>query len=77
LQLSERHPGIQALLTGEGSAASYVEILERDGAVSATRRLAVDYAQTAAEALQALPNSATRDALAVLCHKVVTGVPLK
>ena len=34
-------------------------------------------AQNAADALMALPASETRDALMVLCHKIVVGMPLK
>ena len=65
--------------TADGSDApeGCAELLERSGAVAKTRELALHHAQEAAEALEALPPSATRDALMVLCHKVVTGAPLK
>jgi len=52
-------------------------MLERGGAVRKTRELAAEHAQSAADALNILPNSATRDALHILCHKVVTGTPIK
>ena len=78
---AESYPEVRAILTGaaDGSDApeGCAELLERSGAVAKTRGLALHHAQEAAEALEALPPSATRDALMVLCHKVVTGVPIK
>ena len=78
---AESYPEVRAILTGaaDGSDApeGCAELLERSGAVAKTRELALHHAQEAAEALEALPPSATRDALMVLCHKVVTGVPIK
>ena len=76
LKAGESYPEVRRLLDGQAHAPA-AELLERSSAVDATRRLAAEYAEEAAEALEALPNSATRDALAVLCHKVVTGAPLK
>jgi len=78
---AETHPEVRAILTGvaEGrdAPAAAAELLERSGAVQATRKLAQEHAQAAADAIEALPASDTRDALVVLAHKVVTGSPLK
>jgi len=74
---SERHPEVRSLLLAGRPAKEAAELLERSGAVRATRERASRHAQDAADALMVLPNSATRDALMVLCHKVVTGSPLK
>jgi len=73
---SETYPEVRSLLRSQPHDAA-ADLLERSAAVSATRHLAAQHAQEAAEALQVLPNSATRDALVVLCHKVVTGSPIK
>jgi len=78
---AETYPEVRSILTGsaEGTdaAPNAAELLERSGAVQATRALAQEHVLSAVEALEALPASATRDALAVLCHKVGTGSPLK
>ena len=78
---AESHPEVRAILTGaaDGTAApaAAVELLEQSGAVQATRALAHEHVLAAAEAIEALPQSPTRDALVVLCHKVATGSPLK
>jgi len=80
LLAAQQYPELKTMLTGEATAASAAqaaELIERAGSIEATRRLAETYAQSAAESLAVLPNSATRDALLVLCHKVVTGTPIK
>ena len=78
---AQTYPEVREILTGaaEGTdaPAHCVELLEKSGAVQATRDLAEKHAREAAEAIEVLPASATRDALVVLCHKVVTGSPLK
>jgi len=78
---AETYPEVRTILTsaakGADAPAHAVQLLERSGAVAETRRLAAEHAQTAADAIMALPASATRDALVVLCNKVVTGSPLK
>jgi len=78
---AEQHPEVRAILTGSAAGtdapAVAAELLERSGAVQATRELAQQHANAAAEAIEALPSSPTRDALVVLCHKVVTGSPIK
>ena len=78
---AQKHPEVRAILTGaaEGTPApaAAVELLEQSGAVEATRALAHEHVLAAAEAIEALPKSPTRDALVVLCHKVATGSPLK
>lgn len=61
----------------EADVERTIGALERSKAIARTRELATDHAQGAVDALQALPNSATRSALLVLCHKVLTGTPLK
>ena len=47
------------------------------GALAKTQAQAEKYAQEAADALALLPSSAARDALVVLCHKVVSRTPIK
>ena len=78
---AETYPEVRAILTGaaEGTnaPAATAELLERSGAVQATRALAHEHVLAAAEAIEALPQSPTRDALVVLCHKVATSTPLK
>ena len=76
LKTAEEHPEVQQLLVGS-APANAITMLERTDAVRATRQLAAEYAQTAADSLGVLPNSDTREALIVLCHKVVTGAPIK
>merc|ERR1719424_182056 len=68
LKAAEAYPEVRQLLLGKVHALA-AELIERSAAVEATRQLAASHAQEAADALQVLPNSATRDALAVLCHK--------
>lgn len=74
---AEEYPIVRELLAGSTDGAAAAELLERSGAIAATRELATRHAQEAADVLEALPSSATRDALKVLCFKVVTGSPLK
>ena len=78
---AQTYPEVRAILTaaaeGTDAPANCAELLERSSAAQATRQLAEKHAQEAAEAIEVLPASATRDALVVLCHKVVTGSPLK
>lgn len=78
---AQTYPEVRAILRGAAlgtdAPAQCAELLERSGAVQATRKLAEKHAKEAAEAIEVLPASATRDALVVLCHKVVTGSPLK
>ena len=78
---AEAHPEVRQVLagaaSGEDAPAACAELVEASDAVAATRRLAGEYAKTAAEVIEALPPSATRDALVLLCHKVVTGAPIK
>ena len=47
------------------------------GALDQTQARAEEFAQAAADSLAALPSSATRDALVLLCHKVISGTPIK
>ena len=58
-------------------SATAAELLEKTNAVRKTREMAAEHAQEAADSLGALPASATRDALLVLCHKILMGAPLK
>ena len=78
---AETYPEVRAILTGSAEGrdapAAAAELLERSGAVKRTRELAQEHVMAAAEAIEALPASPTRDALVVLCHKVATGSPLK
>jgi geranylgeranyl pyrophosphate synthase len=76
LKAAETYPEVRQLLAGSTSP-KLAAMLERAGAVQMTRELAAEHAQVAADALGVLPNSATRDALIILCHKVITGTPLK
>ena len=76
LKTAETYPEAHQLLTGE-PPAKVATMLEQAKAVQVTRELAAKHAQSAADALNVLPNSATRDALLILCHKVVTGSPIK
>jgi geranylgeranyl pyrophosphate synthase len=57
--------------------AATVELLERSNAVSHTLQLAAEHAQSATEVLELLPASAARDALVVLCHRVLSSTPIK
>ncbi len=66
-------PGAQSA----SASASAMEMLSRSDAVRKTRELAAEHAQAAADSLGALPNSETRDALLVLCYKILTGSPIK
>ena len=61
----------------DGDSETALAALERADAVAHTHRLASEHAERAETSLGLLPNSATRDALHVLCHKVATGTPLK
>ena len=78
---AQTYPEVRSILTGAAkgteSPADAAELLERSGAVAATRALAMEHVRSAAEALEALPASASRDALNVLCYKVATGAPIK
>jgi len=78
---AEEYPVVRTLLTsaaeGTDAPVAAAELLERSGAIKATRELAMQHATEALEVLEALPSSATRDALKVLCTKIVTGSPLK
>ena len=77
LKGAEKYPELRHLLGEKPAPKNAVAMLERSKAIAATRGLASEYAQEAADALAVLPSSSTRDALMVLCHKVVTGAPLK
>merc|ERR1740130_579503 len=57
--------------------ATTVELLERSNAVEHTLKMAAESAQAAAESLELLPSSAARDALVVLCHRVLSSTPIK
>jgi geranylgeranyl pyrophosphate synthase len=57
--------------------ATTVELLERSNAVEHTLAMAAERAQAAAESLELLPTSAARDALVVLCHRVLSSTPIK
>lgn len=57
--------------------ATTVELLERSKAVSHTLQMASERAQSAQEALLLLPQSSARDALVVLCHRVLSSTPIK
>ena len=78
---AETYPEVRAILTGaatgQDAPEACAEYLEQSGAVQATRELAKKHAEEAAEAIEVLPASVTRDALIVLCNKVVTGSPIK
>ena len=45
--------------------------------MSHTLQLAAEHAQSATEVLELLPASAARDALVVLCHRVLSSTPIK
>ena len=47
------------------------------GAIAQTQERAEAYAQQASDALGLLPNSIARDALQLLCHKVISRTPIK
>merc|ERR1712113_1318491 len=68
---------MQRRFSEPGDAAAAMSFLDRSEAVKRTQQLASQHAQEAEDALDLLPTSATRDALHVLCHKVLTGVPIK
>lgn len=81
LYASDQYPELRDAVTRGFSqpsdAALAIDALERCGAVEHTLELAAEKAQSAAEALLVLPQSAERDALTVLCHKVLSGSPIK
>jgi len=68
---------MQRRFSDPGDVAAAISFLERSEAIKRTQQLATEHAQEAENALGMLPTSATRDALHVLCHKVLTGVPIK
>lgn len=78
---AETYPEARSILTGAAKGtdapAHVAELLERSDAVQKTRALAQEHVRAAAEAIEALPASPTRDALVVLCHKVARGTPIK
>ena len=68
----EKEPQLRTLLLQRDTyAAQALELVERGGGVARTWELAAESAQNAANLLQILPASAARDALVVLCHKVL------
>mmetsp|Transcript_27008 Transcript_27008/g.68733 ORF Transcript_27008/g.68733 Transcript_27008/m.68733 type:complete len:287 (+) Transcript_27008:2-862(+) len=81
LLAADASPELRALLAPESASAladaTALQILERSGSVEATQARAEAYAQEAADALGLLPSSDSRDALQLLCHKVVSRTPLK
>merc|ERR1719424_1687126 len=62
LHAAETYPEVRRLLAGE-APSNAAAMLERGNAVEATRKLAAVHAQDAADAVQVLPASTTRDAL--------------
>lgn len=76
-QYVELRPIIDRGFSHPSDVAKTVELLERSRAVKHTLRTAAEHAQGAADALEILPSSAARDALRVLCHKVITSSPIK
>jgi len=75
---SQKFPEIRSqTLTSSKSAAKFADAIERSGALDQTQARAEEFAQAAADSLAALPSSATRDALVLLCHKVISGTPIK
>lgn len=68
---------MQRRYSESGDAAAAMSFLDKSEAIKRTQQLASQHAQEAEEALGLLPTSALRDALHVLCHKVLTGVPIK
>jgi len=82
LLAAEQHPKLRPLLVSPDKppsigAAEAIELIDRSRAVEQTQQRAEEYAQGAADALGMLPNSAARDALQLLCHKVVSRTPIK
>uniref|UniRef100_A0A7S4F241 Uncharacterized protein n=1 Tax=Chrysotila carterae TaxID=13221 RepID=A0A7S4F241_CHRCT len=81
LHAADAHPQLRDMIKRGFSeaqdAASAIALIDKSDAVRHTQELAERRAQEAAEALELLPNSATRTALVVLCHKVLAGAPLK
>jgi len=81
LVAAEAYPELRPMLihgfADVAEKASAIELLERADAIKRTHELATKHALEAQEALDVLPSSATRDAMLVLCHKVMTGAPIK
>mmetsp|Transcript_43205 Transcript_43205/g.133109 ORF Transcript_43205/g.133109 Transcript_43205/m.133109 type:complete len:188 (+) Transcript_43205:1-564(+) len=81
LVAAEQFPELAKVLSrglrDESDAALALEMVERSGAVARTQELATEQAQVAVDSLGLLPPSDTRDALRVLCHKVLTGASIK
>ena len=81
LLAAQQYPELRVLLASPNSPALKAEtaigLLERSGAVEATQDRAEAYAQQAADSLNLLPSSDARDALQLLCHKVISRTPLK
>jgi geranylgeranyl pyrophosphate synthase len=73
----ELRPVVSRGQRSKADVAATVELLERSGAVSHTLEMAAERAQAAAESLELLPSSAARDALVVLCHRVISSTPIK
>jgi len=78
---ADRYPELRAAVSrgqrSRADVAATVELLERSHAVGATLEMAAERAQAAAESLELLPSSAARDALLVLCHRVISSTPIK
>lgn len=81
LRAAEIYPQLKPIIrrgfADERDAAAAIALIDQSDAVDHALKLATNHANDAADALELLPNSATRSALLVLCHKILAGVPLK
>ena len=73
----ELRPIIARGYSQAADAGQTIELLDRSRAIFKTLQMAGEHAQAAADALEVLPSSSARDALYVLCHKVLAGSPIK
>jgi len=73
----ELRPIIARSYSEPADAAQTIELIDRSRAIFKTLQMAGEHAQAAAEALEVLPSSSARDALYVLCYKVLSGSPIK
>jgi len=73
----ELRPIIARGYSQPADAAQTIELIDRSRAIFKTLQMAGDHAQAAADALEVLPKSSARDALYVLCYKVLAGISIK
>jgi len=77
LLAAEQFPDLRPVYGAPIPVATITKAIRDSDALQQTQLRAEAYAQAAADAAAALPNSVARDALVLLCHKVVSRTPIK